>query len=126
MSDVRLCTAVRHSGFASENDGLHLWDRWLGPDRYAVPEHLEASTAAALRKFFAAYEHAFGRPVLNKNNALATGAVAIAEALPTAHFLFIRRDPIFAVQSILSRALQPPSSTLNQQCSLAPEGVTAS
>jgi hypothetical protein len=91
----------RTSGFASENDGLHLWDRWLGPDRYAVPEHLEASTADALRRFFAAYEHAFGRPVLNKNNALATGAAAIAEALPTAHFLFIRRDPIFAVQSIL-------------------------
>ena len=40
--------------------------------------------------------------MLNKNNALATGAVAmIAEALPTAHFIVIRREPAFAVQSIL-------------------------
>ncbi len=91
----------RTSGFASENDGLHLWDRWLGPDRYSVPDRLDPQTAADMRRFFAAYERAFGRPVLNKNNALATGAVAVAEALPTSHFIFIRRDPVFAVQSIL-------------------------
>ena len=36
----------RTSGFASENDGLHLWDRWLGPDRYAVPERLDERAAA--------------------------------------------------------------------------------
>lgn len=91
----------RTSGFASENDALHLWDRWLGPDRYAVPERLDAATADAMRRFFAAYEQAFGRPIVNKNNALATGAEPVAAALPTAHFLFIRRDPVFAVQSIL-------------------------
>jgi hypothetical protein len=91
----------RTNGFAAENDGLHLWDRFLGPDRYAAPRRLDPATAEALRRFFAAYELAFGRPVLNKNNALATGADAIAEALPTAHFLFIRREPLFAVQSIL-------------------------
>jgi hypothetical protein len=91
----------RTSGFASENDALHLWDRFLGTDRYAVPERLDARTALELRRFFGAYEHAFGRPIVNKNNALATGAVAVAEALPTSHFIFIRRDPVFAVQSIL-------------------------
>lgn len=91
----------RTSGFASENDALHLWDRWLGPDRYAAPERFDAATAEAMRRFFAAYEQAFGRPILNKNNALATGAEPVAAALPTAHFLFIRRDPVFAVQSIL-------------------------
>lgn len=91
----------RTTGFAAENDALHLWDRWLGPDRYAAPRRLDPATADALRRFFAAWERAFGRPVLNKNNALATGVEAIADALPTAHFLFIRRDPVFAVQSIL-------------------------
>jgi hypothetical protein len=91
----------RTSGFASENDGLHLWDRWLGTDRYAVPEHLPPEAAADLRRFFAAYEHAFGRPIVNKNNALATGVPAIAEALPTAHFIYIRRDALFTAQSIL-------------------------
>lgn len=108
----------RTSGFASESDGLHLWDRWLGSDRYAAPTRLDASTAADLRRFFAAYEHAFGRPLLNKNNALATGADAIAGALPTSHFLFIRRDPVFAVQSILG-ARETIQGTLH-----APYGVT--
>ncbi len=91
----------RTNGFAAENDALHIWDRWLGSDRYALPTRLDASTVDAMRRFFAAYEDAFGRPVLNKNNALATGADLIAEALPTAHFLVIRRDPAFTVQSIL-------------------------
>ncbi|MCC6848698.1 MAG: sulfotransferase [Deltaproteobacteria bacterium] len=91
----------RTSGFASENDGLHLWDRWLGADRYAVPERLDAETAAGLRRFVAAWEHAFGRALVNKNNALATGVPAIAEALPTSHFVYIRRDPVFTAQSIL-------------------------
>ena len=90
----------RTHGFAAENDGLHLWDRWLA-DRYSAPRRLDPVTADSLRRFFAAYESAFGRPVLNKNNALATGADAIADALPTSHFLYIRREPLFAVQSIL-------------------------
>lgn len=91
----------RTNGFAAENDGLHLWDRWLGSDRYSLPSRLDAATAEAMRRFFGAYETAFGRPVLNKNNALATGATMIADALPTARFIVIRREPAFAVQSIL-------------------------
>ncbi|MCC6765486.1 MAG: sulfotransferase [Deltaproteobacteria bacterium] len=91
----------RTSGFAAENDGLHLWDRWLGADRYAVPERLASETAADLRRFFAAWEHAFGRALVTKNNALATGVPAVAEALPTSRFVYVRRDPVFAAQSIL-------------------------
>jgi hypothetical protein len=91
----------RTSGLGAENDGLHLWDRWMGPDRYAVPERFDAETADDLRRFFGAYEAAFGRPVLNKNNALATCAGLIARTLPSAHFIYVRREPAFAVQSIL-------------------------
>jgi hypothetical protein len=91
----------RTRGFARQNDGLHLWDRWLGDDRYAVPEELAADAAERMRRFFAAYEIAFGKPILTKNNALATGATAIARALPTAHFVFVRRRPEYAAQSIL-------------------------
>jgi len=91
----------RTSGLGAENDGLHLWDRWMGAHRWHAPERLDESTADAMRRFFGAYEAAFGRPVLNKNNGLATCATVIARTLPTAHFLFIRRAPAFAVQSIL-------------------------
>lgn len=91
----------RTRGFGEQNDGLHLWDRWLGHDRYALPETLDAAAVDAMRRFFAAYETAFGKPILTKNNALATGATLIARALPTAHFVFVRREPAYAAQSIL-------------------------
>lgn len=91
----------RTNGLAAENDALHLWDRWLGGDRYRLPTSLDAATVKEMQRFFGAYEAAFGRPVLNKNNALATGASMIAAALPTSHFIVIRREPAFAVQSIL-------------------------
>jgi hypothetical protein len=91
----------RTSGFAGRNDGLHIWDRWLGNDRYRPPTSLEPAVADDMRRFFGAFEAAFGGPIVNKNNALAICADAVAPALPTAHFLCVRRDPFFAVQSIL-------------------------
>jgi Sulfotransferase family len=91
----------RTSGFAGRNDGLHLWDRWLGNDRYRPPTHLEPALADGMRRFFGAFEAAFGGPIANKNNALAICADVVAPVLPTAHFVCIRREPLYAVQSIL-------------------------
>jgi hypothetical protein len=54
-----------------------------------------------MRRFFGAYEAAFGRSIINKNNALAVCADVIAPVLPTAHFICVRRQPLYAVQSIL-------------------------
>ncbi|HEY2387389.1 MAG TPA: sulfotransferase [Candidatus Binatia bacterium] len=91
----------RTRGFADQNDGLYLWDRWLGEDRYTPPAALDPHTAEEMRRFFAAYETALGKPLLTKNNAIATVASTIAGALPTAHFVYIRREPAYAAQSIL-------------------------
>ncbi len=91
----------RTVGFGGRNDGLHLWDRWLGNDRYRPPTRMDPAIAADMRNFFGAFEAAFGGPILNKNNALAVCADVIAGALPTAHFVCIRREPLYAVQSIL-------------------------
>jgi hypothetical protein len=91
----------RTAGFAGRNDGLHLWDRWLGNDRYRPPTRLEPAVADDMRRFFGAFEAAFGGPIVNKNNALAVCADVVAGALPTAHFVCIRREPAYAVQSIL-------------------------
>lgn len=91
----------RTTGFAGRNDGLHLWDRWLGNDRYRPPTHLEPALADDMRRFFGAYEAAFGGPLVNKNNAVAICADVVAAALPTAHFLCVRREPLYAVQSLL-------------------------
>jgi hypothetical protein len=91
----------RTAGFAGPNDGLHLWDRWMGEDRYAVPASLPAATRRAVGEFFGAWERAFDRPVLNKNNALATCISLVAQTLETAHFVYVRREPAFNVQSII-------------------------
>ena len=91
----------RTRGFAEQNDGLHLWDRWLGEDRYSPPAELGAGATEDMRRFFAAYEAMLGKPILTKNNALATAASTVARALPTSHFVFVRRDPPYAAQSIL-------------------------
>jgi hypothetical protein len=91
----------RTAGFAGRNDALHLWDRWLGNDRYRPPHHLAPAVADDMRRFFGAYEAAFGGPIVNKNNALAVCADVVADVLPTAHFVCIRRQPLYAVQSIL-------------------------
>lgn len=91
----------RTVGFGQPNDALYLWERWLGLDRYAVPEHIAPDAARAMQQFFGAYETAFDRPVLAKNNALAVGVDAIGEVLPTAHMLIVWREPAYTVQSIL-------------------------
>lgn len=91
----------RTTGFGNRNDGLHLWDRWLGNDRYRPPTHMEPGLADDMRRFFGAFEAAFGGPIINKNNALSVCADVIGGVLPTAHFVCIRRQPLFAVQSIL-------------------------
>jgi hypothetical protein len=91
----------RTAGLAGSNDGLHLWDRWMGHDRYVVPTRLAPEAADAMVRFFGAYEHAFGRPMVIKNNALATGAALIARTLPTVHVLFVRRQAALNVQSVL-------------------------
>ena len=91
----------RTSGFGNRNDGLHLWDRWLGNDRYRPPTAMAPEVADDMRRFFGAFEAAFGGPIINKNNALAICADVIGAALPTSHFVCIRRQPLYAVQSIL-------------------------
>lgn len=92
----------RTAGFAQPNDALYLWDRWLGTDRYAMPAALDDATVHAMQRFFAACEQAFGRPVINKNNALATCLELVAAALPTAHLLVAEREAAYNVQSILA------------------------
>ncbi len=91
----------RTAGFRAPNDGLHLWDRWLGTDRGLVRDHIEADGAQAMVEFFGAYEAWTGRPLVAKNNALDAHAALVAAHLPTARFLCLTRDPLFLGQSLL-------------------------
>ncbi len=83
------------------NDALYVWDRWLGKDRKRVRRALTDSEKNAMLQFFGAYEQAFGRPMVNKNNNLNVQANVVAEVLENAHFICMTRDPVYLAQSLL-------------------------
>jgi hypothetical protein len=89
------------AGLSGVNDGLHVWNRWLGDDRYSTPRQIDPATAAEMRRFFVAWSQAFGRPFLNKCNRNLMCVEALAAALPNAVIIAVRRDPLFVAQSLL-------------------------
>lgn len=90
----------RTQGLAGTNDALFLWDRWLGSDRTAAPERIDDERKHEMRRFFAACDRQFDRPLVNKNNSLNLSAHLIAECLPQAHFICMTRDPRHLAQSL--------------------------
>ncbi len=91
----------RTSGLSGVNDALHIWDRWLGPDRTRVPDEITDQQTLEMRRFFGALEASSHKPVVNKNNRLNTCAHLIAARLPQSHFLCLEREPVFLAQSLL-------------------------
>ena len=87
--------------FWGPHDGLHLWDRWFGSDRTVVPTALSEEAVRGMQGYFGALERAHDRPVLNKNNSLNLSAHLVAEALETAHFVIMKRDPLYLAQALL-------------------------
>ena len=84
------------------NDGLYLWDRWLGADRARIPDRVDATAEGGLREFFGAFEKFLDRPLVLKNNNLNVSADRVAEVLPEARFVCLRREPRFLGQSLLT------------------------
>jgi Sulfotransferase family len=92
-------------GFAGPNDGLHLWDRWLGSDRTKVRTVLTPTEQRNMRRFFGAMEQLYSKPILAKNNNLNACAALVAEVLDHAFFICMTRDPRFLAQSQLQARL---------------------
>lgn len=91
----------RSRHLAGSNDALYLWDRWLGRDRSLIPSRLEPTRQDDMIRFFGALEAFTGKPLVAKNNNLNAVAHLIAEALPTASFICMERDPVYLAQSLL-------------------------
>jgi hypothetical protein len=89
------------AGLAGPNDGFHVWDRWLGCDRYRAPQQLGDAAIRSMRTFFDAWLTASGRPLLNKNNRNTDCVSLLGAALPDARFIEVRRDPVYVAQSLL-------------------------
>ena len=88
------------SGMDGPNDAFGLWDRWFGDVR-GRPEPPSPEAAGEMRDFVRAWNRAFGRPLLNKNNRNALLIEALADALPAAVFVVVERDPVYVAQSLL-------------------------
>ncbi len=91
----------KSNGFAAPNDALYLWDRWFGKDRSVIPTKLGHEEQQAMIQFFAAYEEAFERPLVTKNNNLNTYAALVADLLENAYFICMTREPIYHAQALL-------------------------
>lgn len=83
------------------SDALHLWDRWLDPDRRKITRRIGGEAADAMRAFFRAWDAAFDRPLVMKNNSLNTSAALVAAELPGSVFVMLQREPFFLAQALL-------------------------
>lgn len=89
------------SGFNGPNDGFHIWNRWLGEDRNAIPTDLSAEIIGEMQSFFNAWHEHMGQPFLNKNNRNSLCVDLFREAFDHIHFVEIRRNPLYVVQSLI-------------------------
>ena len=91
----------RSQGLRSQNDGLFLWDRWLGKDRTELEPVISPDRGRAMRRFWAAFEVQCQKPIITKNNNPVAYASTVAASLPNVHFLCLKREPIYLAQSLL-------------------------
>lgn len=87
-------------GLAGANDGLYIWDRWLGSDRHQIPTRLEDGASDNMLRFFGAMDGLYQLPVVTKVNGLNTCAHLVTEVLQNARFLCMQRDPLHLAQSL--------------------------
>lgn len=83
------------------NDGFHIWNRWLGEDRYRVTEKLDPRTQKQMQRFFSAWTQVSKKPIANKNNRNLVCIGELSRALPNTYFVVVRRDPRLVAQSLI-------------------------
>ena len=103
----------KSSGLSGPNDGLYLWDLWLGADRDRLTTELATDAEQGIHNFFGALQNLTGLPTVNKVNRLIGSAHLIAALLPTARFICVRRDPVLLAQSLLIARKQLTGSMHN-------------
>jgi hypothetical protein len=81
-------------GLGAFNDGLHLWDRWLGDNRSALPNKLSKPAIDDMQRFFSAFAAHYKRPIVCKINRLDSCANLVAEILSNTKFICLQRDPV--------------------------------
>jgi len=83
------------------NDGFHIWNRWLGDDRYAARTELSEEERADMQQFFSSWTAKYDKPFLNKNNRNVQCIRLLADCLPNAFFVAVNRDPVCVARSLI-------------------------
>ncbi len=83
------------------NDAFHLWNRWLGDDRYLPGQEMTPELTSSMREFFNNWTSTYDKPFLNKNNRNTFAIERLAQELPNARFVVVRRNPMFVAQSLI-------------------------
>ncbi|MCA9084343.1 MAG: sulfotransferase [Planctomycetaceae bacterium] len=83
------------------NDAFHVWDQWLGSDRYHPKTQLDDNTIRNMQSCLASWTECYGRPFLNKNNRNTSCMKLLADTIPAARFIVVKRHPMAVVQSLV-------------------------
>jgi hypothetical protein len=94
------------AGLAAPNDGFHVWNRWLGADRYRAPQQISESAKREMKNFFNTWLAAFEKPFINKNNRNTDCVPLLASIFAPAYFIEVRRHPVYVAQSLLLARLR--------------------
>ncbi len=66
-----------------------------------IPTAIDEPNRTRLVQFFGAFQNAFPRPLVAKNNNMNAYARLVAPLLPTAIFVCMRRNPLYLAQALL-------------------------
>jgi len=83
------------------NDAFHIWNRWLGDDRYVTKTDLTEEQSAQMRQFFTAWTTKYKKPFLNKNNRNVGCVDYLAKQLPNTYVVAVLRDPACVARSLI-------------------------
>ena len=89
------------AGLSGPNEAFHIWNRWLGDDRYQAGDNLSESDVADMTDFFGRWTALRPKPFVNKNNRCTVCMKLLAEKLPTSFFVMITRDERDIVRSLI-------------------------
>lgn len=88
-------------GLADPDDGFYIWNRWLGSDRYDVPEKISIHLKADMRRFFSVWATVNRKPLLIKNNRNTAAIRLLNDTLDDIFWIIVERDPLYVAQSLL-------------------------
>ncbi len=88
-------------GLHSPNEGL-FWYKWLPKDKHHFnPKELKEESISEIQNLLTAITNKYDKPLLFKNLSFSVRLPFIKRLFPDAKIIYIKRNPLFVVQSVL-------------------------